>query len=104
MARRPAAFARTRCSSTCTGPPRGARTTPSWRFWRRRRTGLWVGRPLALDGDPALALREWPLAQVAMAALDDPAAQADALKRLFAASRATRHELLLEASAASAIA
>jgi len=67
-------------------------------------TGLWVGRPLALDGDPALALREWPLAQVAMAALDDPAAQADALKRLFAASRATRHELLLEASAASAIA
>ncbi len=64
---------------------------------RTAETALWVGRPIALEGsDPAIALREWPLAQVAMAVVDDPDRQADALRRLFAATRATRRELMLE--------
>jgi 5-dehydro-2-deoxygluconokinase len=70
---------------------------------RTAETALWVGRPIALEGsDPAIALREWPLAQVAMAVVDDPDRQTDALRRLFAATRATRRELLLELPAPAA--
>lgn len=81
-------------------------------------TPYWTGRPIEVSGsrplyfeggpDVAVTLREWPVTQVVKCLVryhpDDPvdlrAAQDRQLQRLFAATRATRHELLLEVIAA----
>ena len=75
---------------------------------------LWIGRPIEVPGsrpirfegsaDVGVTLRDWPVDHVVKCLVfyhpDDPpslrAAQDQQLLRLFAATRATRHELLLE--------
>ena len=77
-------------------------------------TGTWIGRPIELPGsrplrfeggpDVGVTLREWPLEHVVKCLVqyhpDDPpeiqAEQDRQLLALFDASRATRHELLIE--------
>lgn len=83
-------------------------------------TPYWIGRPIEVPGsrplafegaaDVAVTLREWPLQQVVKCLVhyhpNDPvelrAAQDAQLLRLFAAARATRHELMLEVLASEA--